>query len=102
MDPITSRALSQRDVNHINNCVWETTKHIGVSLEAKNNDFDNNMFYTPPSYPLEPFLCRIGSSHGCRSWQEASCILLDYHLKICDQVLYLPFRCCPFDACGCL
>jgi hypothetical protein len=70
MDLITSRALSQREVNHINNCVWETMKHIGVSLETKNNDFDNKTFYTPPSYPLEPIHAKLEArmvvDHGKR------------------------------------
>jgi hypothetical protein len=70
MDLITSRALSQRQVNHINNCVWKTVKHIGVSMEAKDDDFDNNMFYTPPSYPLEPIYVELEAhmvvDHGKR------------------------------------
>jgi hypothetical protein len=45
-------------------------KHIGVSLEAKNDDFDNNMFYTPPCYPLEPIYAKLEArmvvDHGKR------------------------------------
>jgi len=33
--------------------------HIGVSLEAKDDDFDNNMLYTPPNYPLEPIYVEL-------------------------------------------
>lgn len=47
MDPITSRVLFQREVNCINNYVWETMSRIGASLEAEYDDFDNDLFYIP-------------------------------------------------------
>ncbi len=45
-------------------------KHIGVSLEAKDDDFDNNMFYIPPNYPLKPIYVELEAhmvvDHGKR------------------------------------
>lgn len=54
MDPITCKHLSQKEVDCINNHIWETIKCIGDSLEAEDDDFDNDRFYTPPSSPFKP------------------------------------------------
>ncbi len=54
MDPIIGMMLSQREVNHISNYVWETMKCIGASLEAKDDDSNNDLLYTPLGNPFEP------------------------------------------------
>jgi hypothetical protein len=46
MDLIIGRVFSQREVNRISNCVWETLKCISVSLEAEDNDFDNDVLHS--------------------------------------------------------
>jgi hypothetical protein len=79
--------LFQREVNCTNNYVWETMKCIGASLEVKDDDSDNDLLYIPLAIPPNLFF-RIRSSYGRR----CSCILMDYHLKICYQVLYPPSR----------
>jgi hypothetical protein len=58
MDPIIGRVLFQRKVNRINNYVWETMKCIGASLEAKNDDYGNDLFYIPPSNPYKPIFAK--------------------------------------------
>jgi hypothetical protein len=91
MDLIIGRVLFQREVNRISNYVWETMSCIGASLKAKDDDFDNDLFYIPsnPSKLISTKLeARMAIDHG----RKCSFILLDYHLKICYQVLYPPSR----------
>jgi len=59
MDPITCMMLSQREVNHISNYVWETMKCIGASLEAKDDDSDNDLSYTPLGNPFKPISTKL-------------------------------------------
>jgi hypothetical protein len=59
MDPITGMMFSQREVNHISNYVWETMKRIGASLEAKDDDSDNDLLYTPLGSPFEPISTKL-------------------------------------------
>jgi hypothetical protein len=92
MDPITSRVLSQIEVNCNSNCVWETITCIGASLEAKDDDFNNDLFYIPSSSPSKCISAKLKAQMGINHGRRRSCILLDYHLKIHDQVLYPPFR----------
>jgi hypothetical protein len=92
MNPITSRVLSQTEVNCISNCVWETIKRIGASLEAEDYDFNNDLFYIPSSSPSMPIFTKLKARMAIDHGRKRSCILLDYHLKVCDQVLYPPFR----------
>jgi hypothetical protein len=46
--------FSQRKVDRIRKNVWETIKCIGSSLEAEDDDFDNDLSYTTPNNPLKP------------------------------------------------
>jgi len=92
MDLITCKVLSQKKVNYISICVWETIKCIGASLEAKDDDFDNNLFYIPPSNPSKPISTKLEAQMVVDCGRRHSCILLDYNLKFCDQVLYPPFK----------
>jgi hypothetical protein len=50
----SSKGLTQRQKDQSEKNVWETVKCIATSLEAKDDDFDNDLFYTLPSSPLEP------------------------------------------------
>lgn len=88
MDPITSRHLSQKEVDYINNRVWETIQCISDSLEVDDDDFKNNFFYSPPSSPLKPIFVELEECLVVDYGKRRSCILLDKHLQICDQVLY--------------
>lgn len=36
------------EVNKIVIAIWTTMKHIAVSLEDEKDDFDKEIFYTPP------------------------------------------------------
>jgi hypothetical protein len=38
----------RREVNIITIVVWAKVKHIATSLEDKEDDFDKEIFYTPP------------------------------------------------------
>ncbi len=67
-------------------------KHISTSLEVEDNDFDNDLFYIPPSRPSKPISTKLEAWMVVNCGRRRSCILLDYHLKICDQVLYPPSR----------
>lgn len=92
MDPIIDKVLSQKDVNRINNCVLETLKRIGASLEVEDDDSNNDLFCTPPNNPLKPIFIKLEAWMAIDHGRRHSCILLDYHLKICDQILYPPSR----------
>jgi hypothetical protein len=46
-------------------------------------------FYTPNS-PSKPIFVELEAWMAIDHGRRHSCILLDYHLKICDQVLYPP------------
>jgi hypothetical protein len=58
-------------------------------LEIEDDDFNNYIPFNNPSKPISTQLeAQMVIDHG----RKHSCILLNYHLKICDQVLYLPSR----------
>jgi hypothetical protein len=88
MDPITCRHLSQKEVDYISDRIWENVKHISHSLEAKDDDFDNDLFYTPPNSPFKPISIELEKCLVVDRCKRHSSILLDKHLQICDQVLY--------------
>ncbi len=71
-------------MDHISNCIWETVKWIGDSLEAKDNESDNDLFYTPPSSPSKPINVKLEKHLIIDHARRHSCILLKNHLKICD------------------
>jgi hypothetical protein len=53
-----SKPPTQREINKVNNVVWAIVKRI-VRLLEKDDDFDNNFFYTPLRSPLEPISMEI-------------------------------------------
>jgi plasmid maintenance system killer protein len=53
MDLITQQVFSQGKVDCINKSAWEIIKRISSSLEVIDDDSNNDLFYTPPSNPLE-------------------------------------------------
>jgi hypothetical protein len=59
MDLIIGQVFFQRKVVHINKSVWEIVKHIGSLLEAKDDDFDNDIFYTLPSSPSKLIFVKL-------------------------------------------
>jgi hypothetical protein len=46
MDPIIGQVLFQKKVDRISKNVWETFEHIGSLLEVKDDDSNNDFFYT--------------------------------------------------------
>ncbi len=76
-------------MDRISDHVWEIVKCIGDSLEAKDDDFENDIFYTPPNSPYEPIFAKLEEHLVVNCGRKRSCILLDKHLQICYQVLYL-------------
>ncbi len=68
-------------MDHISNCIWEIVKWIGDSLEAEDNEFDNNLFYIP-SNPSKPIFVMLEEHLIVEHAKRCSCILLDNHLKI--------------------
>lgn len=78
----------QREVDRICKSVWKTIKCIGSLLEVENDDFDNDFFYTPPSSLSEPIFTKLQNCLDVDYGRRHSHILLNYHLKICNQVLY--------------
>jgi hypothetical protein len=87
MDPLTCKALFHKQINRINRSVWETVKSIGSLLKAKDNDSKNDLFYTPSS-PLKTIFEELETHMIVDCGKRHSCILLDYHLWIIDQLLY--------------
>jgi hypothetical protein len=67
-------------------------KCIGALLEAEDDDSDNDLFYTPCSNPSKPISTELEAQMAIDHGRRCSCILLYYHLKICDPVLYPPSR----------
>jgi hypothetical protein len=53
-----SKPPTQREINKVNNVVWAIVKHI-VHLLEEDDDFDNNLFYTPLGSLLEPIFMKI-------------------------------------------
>jgi hypothetical protein len=44
--------MTQRELNHISNVIWEMVKHIVLSLEAEEEiDLDLKIFYRSPKSP---------------------------------------------------
>jgi hypothetical protein len=86
-------------VDRVNKSVWENMKCIGPSLELEDNVFDNDTFYMSPSNMTKAISIEIENHMNIHCGRRHSCIMLDYHLKIIDQVLYLgsswhaPLRC---------
>jgi hypothetical protein len=88
MDLIIGQVLSQREVDCINKSVWEIVKCIGSSLEAEDDDSNNDFFYMPPRSPSKLISTKLENCLDVDHGRRCSCILSDYHLKICHQVLY--------------
>jgi predicted nucleic-acid-binding Zn-ribbon protein len=76
-------------VDHINKIVWENMKCIGSLLKLENNDFENYTLYTPPSNMSKAISIETENHININCGRRHSCIMLDYHLKIIDQVLNL-------------
>ncbi len=70
-------------MDHINNRIWETIKWIGDSLEAEDDESDNDLFYTPSS-PFKPINVELEKHLIIDHAKRHSCILLKNHLKICN------------------
>jgi hypothetical protein len=51
-------------------------KHIRVSLEAKDDDFDNNMFYTPPNHLLEPIYVELEAHMVVDHGKRLHCLII--------------------------
>jgi hypothetical protein len=77
MDTIIGRVLFQKEVNRSNNCVWETMKRISASLETKDDDSNNDLFYTPPNSPLKPISTKLEAWMAIDCGRRHSCILLE-------------------------
>jgi hypothetical protein len=88
MDHITSSHIFQKEVDRTNDHVWEIVKRMGDSLEVEDDDFENDLFYTPPSSPFEAIFVELEEHLVVDCGKRHSCILLDKHLQIYDQVLY--------------
>jgi hypothetical protein len=58
----------QREVDHISKGVGETIKHIGFLLEVKDENFNNDIFYTLPSSPSKLIFVKIKKFHRCQLW----------------------------------
>jgi hypothetical protein len=89
MDPIIGQVVSQIKVDRISKSVWEIVKHIGSLLEAEDDDSDNDFFYMLPNNPSKSISTKLQNCLDVDHGRRHSCIILDYHLKICDQV-YIP------------
>jgi hypothetical protein len=58
----------KRYVEKISNAMWATLKHIVVSLEEE--DFDLDLFWTPPESPSNPISKDLEDRNG---WRDISC-----------------------------
>lgn len=84
-------------MDRVNKNVWENMTCIGSSLELEDNVFDNDTLYTPPSNMSNAISIEIENHMNINCGRRHSCIMLNYHLKIIDEVLYLgPSWCAPF------
>jgi hypothetical protein len=57
-------------------------------LEAKDNEYENDLFYTPPNSPFKPISIELEEHLVVDHGKRHLCILLENHLKICDKILY--------------
>jgi hypothetical protein len=97
MDPITSKVLFQIEVNCISNCVWETVKCIGPSLEAEDDDSDNDLFYIPPSNLSKPISTKLeaqmvvdhGRRHSCITIQR---FVIKFYILLLGYIVHLKSR----------
>ncbi len=88
--------MTNRKLKQIENVIWETSKHILNSLEAKNNDPNLEFFYTPPESPLQPIFAELESCMNEDCGRKHSKILLDVHEIIVTQVVTVGCACkCP-------
>ncbi len=62
-------------------------RHIGSLLKVEDNDSKNDFFYTPSS-PLDTIFEELEAHMIINCGKRHFCILLDYHPKIIDQLLY--------------
>ncbi len=51
--------FTHMEVKRITSIVWATEKRVATSLEDKNDDFDNEIFYTLPQSPSEKFFVKL-------------------------------------------
>jgi len=86
MASLNGKRITQKELNQINNFVWEIVKHIAPLFEKKDDEFDMKFFYVPLQSSSElvfastkdPMMVYCGIRH--------SRILLKYHEKIVDQL----------------
>ncbi len=82
------KVMTQRELSHINNVVWEIVKRIAPLLEVKEkNDFDNENFYTPLENPSKPISKMAEEQMRLDVSIKRFRTLLDNHGWIVDQLM---------------
>jgi len=89
MDFPRIKPLKHRKKNHMNKHIWEIVKCIVASLESKDNNSHNDIFYTPSTSPSKHILIKLEKCMKIDWSKRWACILADYHMKTFDQVVYL-------------
>lgn len=88
MDLVGRKGLTQRQKDCINKNVQETIKCIAASLEVENDNFDNDLFYTPPSSLSEPISNGLEAHLHVNQARRWSCIIFNVHLNISNQLVH--------------
>jgi hypothetical protein len=58
----------KKEVDHIGKSVREIVKHKGFLLKAKDENFNNDIFYTLPGNPSKLISIKILKIPRCRLW----------------------------------
>jgi hypothetical protein len=88
--------MIDRKFKSIDKDVWETSKRILNSLEAKSDNPNLEFFYTPLEGPLQLIFVEFESRMNEDCGKKCSKILLDVHEAIVAQVVTTKCACnCP-------
>jgi len=84
MDFSGAKRFIQREKNCIDKNVCEIVKCIATFWKAKDDDFDNELFYTSLSSPSKPIYDELETCLITDQSKRWSCTLFDNHLRIYD------------------
>ncbi len=81
--------FTHMEVKRIATIVWAIEKCIAPSLEDKEDDFDNDIFYTFPQSPSKKFFVKLEDRMFQYHGKRQSKTLLHYHQTIVKQLFNL-------------
>ncbi len=87
MGKLKGKCMNDKEFKWIEKAIWETSKRILNSLEARITNLDLKFFYTPLKTPPQPISMELESHMNEDCGRRPLNILLDIHETIVTQVV---------------